>query len=89
MVKCLVCSEFEEEAKRYAGNNRVYLAGGVFCDGKEKLQDIVTHLHGASHAAALERKKLSTQWSNNSMNNIITLGCGHWFTSRHHGLIIT
>ena len=67
MVKCLVCSEFGEEAKRYAGNNRVYLAYGVRCDGKKKLQDIVDHLHGASHAAALETKKLSTQWSSNSM----------------------
>ena len=45
MVKCLVCSEFEEEAKRYAGNNRVYLADGVRCDSKKKLQDIVDHLH--------------------------------------------
>ena len=69
MVKCLVCSEFEEEAKRYAGNNRVYLADGVRCDGKKILQDIVDHLHGATHAAALEMKRLSTQWSNNSMNH--------------------
>ena len=35
MVKYLVCCEFEEEAKRYAGNNRVYLADGVRCDGKK------------------------------------------------------
>ena len=69
MVKCLVCSDFEEETKRYAGNNRVYLAEGVRCDRKKKLQDIVDHLHGASHAAALEMKKLSTQWSDNSMNH--------------------
>ena len=69
MVKCLVCSEFREEAKRHAGNNRVYLADGVRCDGKKKLQDIVDHLHGPPHAAALEMKNFSTQWSNNSLDH--------------------
>ena len=29
MVNCLVCSKFEKEAKRYAGNNQVYLADVV------------------------------------------------------------
>ena len=35
MVKCLVCSDFKKEAKRYAGNNQVYLADVVRCDGKK------------------------------------------------------
>ena len=68
MVKCLICSEFEE-ARRYAGNIKCTWLMVFVCDGKKKLQDIVDHLHGASHASGLEMKKLSIQWSNNSMNH--------------------
>ena len=69
LVKCLVFSEFEENAKRFSANGQVYIAHGVRCDGKKKLQDIVDHLHRSPHAAALERKKLSTEWASNSTNH--------------------
>ena len=62
-VKCLVCAEFEEEARTFSENNRVYIAQGVRCDGKKKLQDVIDHLHGPSHAAAMERKKMAALWS--------------------------
>ena len=62
-VKCLVCAEFEEEARKFSGNNRVYMAQGVRCDGKKKMQDVIDHLHGTSHAAAVERKRVTTLWN--------------------------
>ena len=62
-VKCLVCAEFEEEARRFATNGQVYMVHGVRCDGQKKLQDIVDHLHGAPHTAALKMKTVSTQWT--------------------------
>ena len=43
-VKCLVCTEYEEEAKRFSTNHQVYLLYGVRCDGKKKMQDVVDHL---------------------------------------------
>ena len=49
MVKCLVCSEFEKEAKRYAGNNRVYLADGVRCDGKKTARYCRSFTLGATY----------------------------------------
>ena len=67
MVKCLVCSEFEE-AKRNAGNKQVYLADGAHYTGKNQ-QDIVDHLHGAPHAAAIEMKKLHSRWSASSSDH--------------------
>lgn len=36
---------------------------GVRCDGQKKLQDIVDHLHGAPHTAAVKMKTVSTQWT--------------------------
>ena len=51
-VKCCVCAEFEDEAKRFSANGRVYIAQGVRCDGKKKLQDVIDHLLGPSHRAA-------------------------------------
>ena len=59
LVKCLVCDEFEEEAKQFSSNKKVYMAHGVRCDGKKKLQDVVDHLHGTPHAAAMERRTLT------------------------------
>ena len=40
-----------------------YIAQGVRCDGKKKLQDVVGHLLGPSHEAAQEQKKLSKLWN--------------------------
>ena len=62
-VKCLVCAEYEEEAKRFSTNHQVYLAYGVRCDGKKKMQDVVDHLLGAAHDAAVKLKTLSNQWA--------------------------
>ena len=87
LIKCLVCAEFEDEAKRFAANSQVYLAHVVRCDGKKKIQDIVDHLHGAPHAAALEMKTLSIQWANKSpmvadSRVMIQVLYRHWFTWR-------
>lgn len=38
------------------------MAQGVRCDGKKKLQDVIDHLHGTSHAAAMERKRITALW---------------------------
>jgi hypothetical protein len=51
----------EEEATRFAVSHKVYIAQGVRCDSQKKLKDIVNHLHGAPHAAAMKGKR----WSNN------------------------
>ena len=48
MKRCL-CAEFEDEAKRFSANGRVYIAQGVRCDGKKKVQDVIDHLLGPSH----------------------------------------
>ena len=65
-MKCCLCAEFaefEDEAKRFSGNGRVYIAQGVHCDGKKQIQDIIDHLLGLSHKAAQEQKKLSKLWN--------------------------
>ena len=62
-VKCLVCEEFEEEARKFSGNNRVYMAQGVRCDGRKKLQNVIDHLHGTSHAAAVDKKRITALWN--------------------------
>ena len=41
----------------------------LFAVTGKKLQDIVDHLHGAPHAAAIEMKKLHSQWSASSSNH--------------------
>ncbi len=61
--KCLVCAQCEEEARNFSGNNRVYIAKGVRCDGKKKLLDAIDHLHVPSHAAAMETKRMAALWS--------------------------
>ncbi|CAB4032411.1 Hypothetical predicted protein [Paramuricea clavata] len=68
-VKCLVCAEYEEEAKRFSTNHQVYLAYGVRCDGKKKMQDVVDHLLGAAYDAAIKLKNLSTQWATKAPNH--------------------
>ena len=62
-VKCCLCAEFEDEAKRFSANGRVYIAQGVRCGGKKKIQDVIDHLLGPSHKAAQEQKKLSKLWN--------------------------
>ncbi len=62
-VKCLVCAEFGEEARKFSGNSRVYMAQGVRCDGKKKLQDVIDHLHSTPYAAAMERKRITALWN--------------------------
>ena len=44
------------------------MAHGVRCDGKKKLQDVVDHLHGTPHAAAMERRTLTRQWASKDKN---------------------
>ena len=61
-VKCCICAEFEDEAKRFSANGRVYIAQAVRCDGK-KNQDVIDHLLGTSHKTAQEQKKLSKLWN--------------------------
>ena len=41
----------------------------VFAVRGKKLQDIVDHLHGAPHTAAIEMKNLHSQWSASSSNH--------------------
>jgi hypothetical protein len=58
-LKCCVFAEFEDEAKRFSANGRVYITQGVRCDGKKKIQDVINHLLApSSHKAAQEQKKL-------------------------------
>ena len=54
-IKCLICCKHEKEATRFAVNHKVYIAKGVRCDGQKKLKDVIDHIHGAPHAAAMER----------------------------------
>ena len=37
-VKCLVCEQYEEEARRCSGNSRVFIAQGVRCDSKKNFK---------------------------------------------------
>ena len=62
-MKCCLCAEFEDEAKRFSANGRVYIAQGVRCDGKKKNSNVINHLLGPSHKAAQEQKKLSKLWN--------------------------
>ena len=68
-IKCCICSEHEKEAKQFAANHKVYMAQGVRCDSKKKLKDVIDHLHGAPHEAAMERAKLIEQWSKKDSNH--------------------
>ena len=70
-IKCLICSEHEEEAKRFSSNHKVYMAQGVRCDGQKKLKDVIDHLHGTPHEAAMKRAKLMQQWNNNVPNYLL------------------
>ena len=70
MVKCLVCSEFQKEAKRYAGNNRVYLADGVRCDGKKTAKYCRSFTWGATCCCNRNEKTPLSQWSASSSNHL-------------------
>ncbi len=67
--KCLTCCKHEKEATRFAVNHKVYIAKGVRCDGQKKLKDVIDHLHGAPHAAAMERERLEQQWNSKDSNH--------------------
>lgn len=69
MVKCLMCNKYEEEAKKHSKNNYVYIAHGVRCDSKEKLERIIDHLLGNAHKASCERKSLEEKWEKQSSNH--------------------
>ena len=68
-IKCLTCCRHEEEATRFAVNHKVYITHGVHCDGQKKLKDVINHLHGAPHAAAMEKEKLEQQWNSKDSNH--------------------
>ena len=68
-MKCLVCAEYEEEAKRFSANHQVYLAYGARGDEKKKIQNVVDHLLGAANDAAIKLKTLSNQWATKAPNH--------------------
>ena len=45
------------------------MAQGVRCDGKKKLKEVINHLYGAPHEAAMERTKLKQQWNSKDSNH--------------------
>ena len=61
-VKCLICEEFEFEAKKYSRNGVVPLARGCRADSKKKLMDVVDHLLSQPHKKSSDYKQLNRQW---------------------------
>jgi hypothetical protein len=68
LVKCEVCCEFEEEAKRVSISNSLPFASslGVRVEGRQGAERLTDHLTGKPHAAALCAKKLKEQFENQS-----------------------
>ena len=58
-----MCVKLDEEARKFSGNSRVYLAQGVRCDSKNQMQDGLDNFHSPSNAAAVERKRVTTLWN--------------------------
>ena len=51
-VRCKVCKEHEDEAKKLSKNGSVAIAQGVRADGEDRLKLIVDHLQSSIHKAA-------------------------------------
>ena len=68
-VKCLICEEFEFEAKKYSRNGVVPLARGCFADSKKKLMDVVDHLLSQPHKKSSDYKQLNRQWKSQSTSH--------------------
>ena len=68
-VKCLICEEFEFEAKKYSRNGVVPLAGGCRADSKKKLIDVVDHLLSQPHKKSSDYKQLNRQWKSQSTSH--------------------
>ena len=62
--KCLICSKFEEDAKKHSRNGIVYLAHGVRCDSEEKLVKIIDYFRSNAHQAAVDASKFKELWEN-------------------------
>ena len=58
-VKCLICEEFEFEAKKYSRNGVIPLARGCRADSKKKLMDVVDHLLSQPHKKWSDYKQLN------------------------------
>ena len=69
LAKCLICNEFEEDAKKCSSNGTVYIAHGVRCDSEEKLTRIVDHFRSREHAAAVDAKKFKELWENQTLSH--------------------
>ena len=67
--KCLICSKFEEDAKKHSRNGIVYLAHGVRCDSEEKLVKINDHFRSNAHQAAVDASKCKELWEKQSLNH--------------------
>ena len=68
-VKCLICEEFEFEAKKYSRNGVVPLARGCRADSKKKLMDVVDHLLSQPHKKSSDYKQLNRQWKSQSTSH--------------------
>ena len=66
LIKCLLCSKYEMEVRRFASNARVPLACGVRVDGKDRLCYVVDHLSSPAHNESLRLKQLEESWNNTS-----------------------
>ena len=69
LAKCLICNQFEEDAKKHSRNGIVYLAHGVRCDSMEKLVKIVDHFKSNAHQAAVDAKKFKELWKKQSLSH--------------------
>ena len=45
------------------------MAQGDRCDGQKKLKDVINHLHGAPHAAAMVKETWNQQWYSKDTNH--------------------
>ena len=69
VVKCLICEEFEFEAKKYSRNGVVPLARGCRADSKKKLMDVVDRLLSQPHKKLSDYKQLNRQWKSQSTSH--------------------
>ena len=68
-VNCLICEEFEFEAKKYSRNGVVPLARGCRADAKKKLMNVVDHLLSQPHKKSSDYKQLNRQWKSQSTSH--------------------
>ena len=65
----MICSKFEEDAKKHSRDGIVYLAHGVRCNSEEKLVKSINHFRSNAHQAAVDASKFKELWEKQSLSH--------------------